>query len=148
MITLNYFAYGSNMYAAQMKSRCPSAQFIARAKLQGYRLDFTRYSWKRKGGVADIIIDVDNEVWGVLYKITDTKDWERLDKYEGVDNKVYKPIEVTVLNDNQEEIKAITYSVVFKEQGPVTPSQEYMDIILKGAKEHNLPHSYSEKLIT
>jgi len=39
-----YFAFGSNMDWSRMRERCPSARFIFNAKLNGFRLDFTRYS--------------------------------------------------------------------------------------------------------
>ena len=37
-----YFAYGSNLDFVQMRSRCPSAQFVAVAKLPDHQLAFTR----------------------------------------------------------------------------------------------------------
>ncbi len=50
-----YFAYGSNMYREQMQTRCPSAEFVAKALLPDYELAFTHYSDTRKCWVADII---------------------------------------------------------------------------------------------
>jgi len=64
-----YFAYGSNMHAAQMKERCPSAKFVCRAKLPSNRLAFTRKSVNRGCGVADFLHDETKEVWGVVYEI-------------------------------------------------------------------------------
>jgi len=79
-----YFAYGSNLDWKQIKDRCPSTSFFCIAKLQKYRLEFTRYSdsIKRKCGVADIVSDLQSEVWGVVYRI-DELDLGRLDKAEG-----------------------------------------------------------------
>jgi len=50
-----YFAYGSNLDFAQMRDRCPSALFVAIAKLPDHRLAFTRKSIKRACGVADAV---------------------------------------------------------------------------------------------
>ena len=52
-----YFAYGSNLDWAQMKSRCPSATFVDRAKLKDHRLAFTRKSKDRDCGAADLYQD-------------------------------------------------------------------------------------------
>src|SRR5207244_8374569 len=76
-----YFAYGSNMDAAQMKERCPSAKFVCRAKLPSHRLAFTRMSIIRRCGVADILRDEMNDVWGVVYELLENE-LEELDKDE------------------------------------------------------------------
>ena len=52
---INYFAYGSNMSYEQMKERCPDSKYVGIARLNGYKLDFTKMSTIRGGGVADII---------------------------------------------------------------------------------------------
>jgi gamma-glutamylcyclotransferase len=58
-----YFAYGSNMSAAQMTERCPAHQKIGTARLPGYRwIISTR-------GYANIVRADDEEVEGVLYAI-------------------------------------------------------------------------------
>jgi hypothetical protein len=55
-----YFAYGSNMNWEQMKTRCPSARFVAVALLPDYKLAFTRKSINRGCGVADgVLLDGD-----------------------------------------------------------------------------------------
>ncbi len=77
-----YFAYGSNMDWNQMKARCPSAQFICKAILSNYRLDFTWHSTTRGCGVADAVKDSDSIIWGVVYQINDN-DISTLDKKEG-----------------------------------------------------------------
>jgi gamma-glutamylcyclotransferase (GGCT)/AIG2-like uncharacterized protein YtfP len=76
-----YFAYGSNMQAPQMKERCPSAKFVCRAKLPSHRLAFTLRSCSRRCGVADILRDETNEVWGVVYELLENE-LENLDKDE------------------------------------------------------------------
>jgi gamma-glutamylcyclotransferase (GGCT)/AIG2-like uncharacterized protein YtfP len=76
-----YFAYGSNMHAAQMKERCPSAKFVCRGKLPSHRLAFTLRSCSRRCGVADILRDETKEVWGVVYELLENE-LENLDKDE------------------------------------------------------------------
>ena len=78
-----YFAYGSNLLQSQMQVRCPSAQFRATARVDGYQLCFPMISFNRGGmGVASIRRDKSAYVEGVIYKMTQD-DFERLDRYEG-----------------------------------------------------------------
>ena len=44
-----YFAYGSNMSYEQMKERCPDSKYVGVARLNGYKLDFTKMSTLRGG---------------------------------------------------------------------------------------------------
>jgi gamma-glutamylcyclotransferase (GGCT)/AIG2-like uncharacterized protein YtfP len=77
-----YFAYGSNMHAAQMKERCSSAKFVCRGKLPSHigsplRLGFaavdvalqTSCAMKRK------------TVWSVVYELPENE-LENLDNDE------------------------------------------------------------------
>jgi hypothetical protein len=64
-----YFAYGSNMSHDQICVRCPSHNFIGAAELRGYKLAFTRYSMKRKCGVADIVAAPSGSVWGAVFEV-------------------------------------------------------------------------------
>ena len=77
-----YFAYGSNMDCAQIRTRCPSASFIGIAKLPNHKIAFTRKSTRRGCGVADVVRQDGAGVWGVVYEITDS-DLAQLDKDEG-----------------------------------------------------------------
>ena len=66
---------------AQMKKRCPCAQFVCRAKLPSHRLAFTLRSCRRRCGVADILRDETKDVWGVVYELSESE-LENLDKDE------------------------------------------------------------------
>jgi hypothetical protein len=68
-----YFAYGSNMDWAQMKERCPCAKFVCGAKLPSHRLAFTRMSVRRGCGVADILRDETQDVWGVVSELPENE---------------------------------------------------------------------------
>jgi len=142
-----YFAYGSNLDWERMKERCPSAEFLCKASLSDYRIDFTRKSNKFNCGVADIIWDENNKAYGVIYRI-DEVDLGKLDKHEGYipqgDKNAYKRIEIIVFEeDNREKpITAFTYEVVKKEFGKYKPDREYKNFIVNGAKFWNLPKEY------
>jgi hypothetical protein len=49
-----YFAYGSNMGASQFRARCPRAVQVGIARVEGYRIGFTRES-KRRGGADRLL---------------------------------------------------------------------------------------------
>jgi gamma-glutamylcyclotransferase (GGCT)/AIG2-like uncharacterized protein YtfP len=81
-LTQTYFAYGSNLDAAQMRARCPSAKLLGAAILDGYRLGFAGQSAAWGGGVATVVRDGEGRVPGLLWALCD-EDLERLDRFEG-----------------------------------------------------------------
>jgi hypothetical protein len=66
-----YFAYGSNMHEATFVERRRIRPLESRVgRVSGYRLRFNLEGRpKGKAAPANICIDADQEVWGVLYKI-------------------------------------------------------------------------------
>jgi gamma-glutamylcyclotransferase (GGCT)/AIG2-like uncharacterized protein YtfP len=137
-----YFAYGSNMEPRRFKRYCPHGQVLGRARLPGYRLDFTRYSTGFRGGVADIVPDAEAEVWGVLSRVEES-DLASLDEYEGVPVG-YRRERLTVIDDSGREHAAVTY--VANRTGHFAPSKGYVEIIVKGARERGLPADYVRQL--
>jgi hypothetical protein len=77
-----YFAFGSNMDADQMATRCPGAIALGTATLEAHRLVFRGPSRKRGGGVLSVDAAPSCEVRGVLYEVT-TAHLEALDRFEG-----------------------------------------------------------------
>lgn len=136
---MKYFAYGSNMDLAQMKERCPDSQLIGKACLFGYHLMFNRYSSGWGCGVADIVPEIQSEVWGLLYEISDN-DLENLDRYEGHPN-LYQRIVVVVRGNNGDHEGVITYQVV-KKGAFIPPSRKYLNIINKTAEDYQFPDGY------
>jgi len=139
-----YFAYGSNMDERQMQSRCPESALVGIAILDGYRLGFTRYSKNRNGGVADIVSEQNQSVWGLIYKVT-AKDMETLDAMEGR-GKAYERMAATVRFLDGRTVEAETYYVINK-QPYIKPSEEYLALLLNAAKKHKFPAEYVERSI-
>ncbi len=79
---LPYFAFGSNLDAAQMARRCPGARVVGHARLEAHRLGFAGWSPTRKGAVATVLPDAGASVMGVLYRL-EAEDLGRLDAAEG-----------------------------------------------------------------
>ena len=146
-----YFAYGSNMNWDQMRRRCPSARFVAVAALEGYRLDFTHKSTRLGCGVADIVREESETVWGVVYQL-DELDVGRLDRCEGYcpqsDASAYRRKEARVLQDDEEDkpLTVWTYEVCSKSCRRIPPNKDYKDLLVSGARHWRLPDCYICKL--
>lgn len=81
-----YAAYGSNLNAEQMRSRCPDARVIGTAELDGWRLLF-------KESISGFYLTIEQEessrVPVAVWKVSET-DEDRLDRFEGVPRCYYK----------------------------------------------------------
>jgi gamma-glutamylcyclotransferase len=137
-----YFAYGSNMNWEQMQRRCPSSRFMCVARLPGYRFAIGRHSRLRKCGTANIFLEPQAEVWGVVYEISD-HDFALLDRYE--DGYERAKVHVYAINDGLDPIEAIVYIAPREEQIP-PPNAEYKRLMLEGAKHWKLPAAYAALL--
>lgn len=131
MIYTLYFAYGSNMNAVRFRERCPSSAPLCRAVLRDHRFIIT------KRGYANIVPAPRQTVHGLLCALT-SEDEKVLDRCEGVPT-YYKKHNLTVQTDGGYTLNALVYidSVV----DPGTPKAGYLEIILAGARHHQLPDS-------
>ncbi len=95
---------------------------------------------------ANIHPDKNDVVWGVLYRCT-PKTLDQLDTYEGVAGGHYYRATVTVEADGNRLQEAITYiagaQFITK---PGRPYAEYLERILAGARAHQLPEDYIDRL--
>ena len=89
--------------------------------LVSYRLNFTRYSMKRGGGVADIVEDDDRVVWGVLYDVPD-EELNVLDYKEDVKKRYYQRMMIEVLDSSGNRIPPLTYLVVNQQDTLTLPN--------------------------
>ena len=149
-VKMLYFAYGSNLDCAQMKTRCSSARFICKAVLKDHRLAFTRQSKKRQCGVADVVPAKGQNTWGVVYEI-DEKDIGKLDNEEGykpdrpLEKNSYVRAERVVFDEKDNQLTVSIY-IANRQEGDHYPNQEYKDFIVNGAKYWQLPDWYVEML--
>ena len=139
-----YFAYGSNMAPNLMARLCPEHRFLGVARLDGYRIAFTRRSLRTGTGVADIVAEPGSTVWGVLYKIGE-EDVAILDRKEG-HGWAYVREPFTVRLESGAEQQAVAYTVRTKEWSPVRPSRAYLGSLVSAARERVLPASYIRHL--
>src|ERR1700746_3669188 len=111
-----YFAYGSNMDEGTFVERRKIKPLESRAgRIVGYRLRFNLEGRpKGRAAPANISPDADQEVWGVLYKIT-RRDMLRLDSTEGVPGRGYRPTWRTAEDLDKNPLQAIAYVATGKE---------------------------------
>lgn len=145
-----YFAYGSNLDTVQMRARCPGHAVLGRACLPGHGLCFPRRSPVRGCGTAGIEPSLEDCVWGALYRLTQA-DVARLHRSEGYHPSGFPPSRHTVMDvavrregPDGPWLEAYTYRAV--PGRPTPPSPEYMDHLIRGARQHGLPDDYVAKL--
>jgi len=127
-----YFAYGSNMWAAQMAERCPRSVKVGHARLQDYRwIISTR-------GYANVVQAKGDEVEGILYTLTKI-DEAALDGFEGVAAGCYLK-EILTVQHGGVELKALVY--VDPTVGEGSPKEEYIHRINAGLAEADLSPRY------
>ncbi len=95
--------------------------------------------------MAGIERDEAETVYGVVYEMNDA-DLERLDGYEGLAAGNYHRAGVTVMLDDGSTVSCWTYIAAAEAGGPFTPSDAYLDTILDGARDHDLPESCLHRL--
>jgi cation transport regulator ChaC len=136
--TVWHFAYGSNMNRAQMLARVGNILEEHNASLPNYEVRFNK---KVRGGTAGANIQPSQgkTVHGVLYKVEESA-MRSLDRYEGVPDH-YRRIEVQVTPEGGQPVPAQIYIASKLEKG-LRPSPAYLQAMLDGAGEHNLPASY------
>ncbi|MGH7826424.1 MAG: gamma-glutamylcyclotransferase family protein [Candidatus Binatia bacterium] len=137
-----YYAYGSNMNWEQMQRRCPSSRFVCVARLPGYRFVIARHSRLRKCGTANIFVEDECEVWGIVYDVNDT-DLCVLDGFE--DGYRREKVRVYAMDDGCNPIEALVYIAPTEGETPL-PNPEYKRLMLEGAKYWKLPAAYAEML--
>jgi len=128
----------------QMKERCPDSVLSGKAVLHDYKLEFTIYSPKRKCGCADVVKKPGSKVYGLLYKLTNS-DLKKLDGFEGCPN-YYRRVTVCVADFSGAEIKAVSYEVADKSKESLSPSTDYLNLLISAAEDFEFPASYIKYL--
>lgn len=127
-----YFAYASNLYKKQMKERCPDSRPLFPATLPNYKLVFTGWSRRWRGGYANIRSSRGDKVRGAIYEVSDTC-LRKLDGYEHE----YRRLNVTVFDEDNEPHEAVTY-ICTTSHDESRPSEEYGAVIRQGYRDWGL----------
>ena len=146
MVTIRYFAYGSNMLTAWLQLRCKSARATGVASVTGFRLAFSKRS-KDNSGKAMLVASDDPEtsVYGVLYDI-DGDEIGVLDRAEGRGNG-YERVEDFEVRFEGNAVCVTTYLAdkTFIDAA-LKPYDWYLRLAVEGAEQHGLPGNYIDGL--
>ena len=124
-ILMLYFSYGSFLDSETLRKHCPSAEFVSRAVLPDFEVQFNFMSKTYGGGVTGVEPAPGVIVRGVVYDVP-MEELEYLDAIEGVPQGIY-------------------YRTT-DPKGPYAPTRRYLGLMIKGAKEHGLDPDYIEEL--
>ena len=128
-----YFAYGSNMDLAALRTRCPRAQRLGVARLVRHRFALMG------SGYATVRRDAGAEVHGVLFDLA-LSDVPPLDRYEEVDGGLYVKALQRVLRQDGRSSQALIYIGADETDGGPVPG--YMEAIVAAAQAAALPARY------
>ncbi|MDF2461077.1 MAG: hypothetical protein K0S68_480 [Candidatus Saccharibacteria bacterium] len=134
-----YFAFGSNMDAAQMERRCPGSVPVGRARLDGYALQFDGRSKKWNGAAANAVRKPGSSVWGTLYEVAPAH-LDSLDRFEGIQLGLYRRETVKVERPGYGVVEAVVYVRDAAKVG--APNVRYLYAMVKGAAMSGLPIGY------
>ena len=129
-----YFAYGSNINLEQMAYRCPNANVVGPATLEGYELTFRGRT--DGSGVANIEPKQGAAVHGLLWRITPECE-AALDRYEGAP-RLYVQQDVTVHDNSGREYTVMAYVMTDLFREPAMPSPFYFDGIRDGFRQNGM----------
>jgi hypothetical protein len=120
---------------------------VAVAKLADHQLAFFGNSVVWDGGEESVIPAAGQDVWGVIYELTPS-DKDKLDDcqdalFDGTGDYFHSPAKVT---DQEGKVYTVLLYKKAKLGTPQQPSQEYLNVIVQGAVDHQLPSDYVEQL--
>ena len=130
------FAYGANMDAAAMASRCPRSKAIGPARLARHRFAIMPNGW------GNVVFDPAQTVHGVLWDL-DLADVAALDAFEEIDRGLYRKIVKPVVKTGGGSVQALIY-VGAGEGG--RPGADYIAGIIAAARAWDLPPRYIAEL--
>lgn len=142
-----YFAYGANMNSDQINQRAPGAKVVGVAALDGYDLAFFGRSERWDGGLENAVRQPGATLWGVVYELSGPA-FDRLDAWQGVrldgtGDYFHSSADLRAIDGRT--IAALMYRKSSLGDA-VTPSAEYLDHIVAGARAHGLPADYVARL--
>lgn len=143
-MTLYYFAYGSNLHPLRIKQRVSSVKFEQLVTVPGYQLHFHKRHEEDGSGKCNMFQtgNADDVVIGALYSMHDDHK-AVLDQYEGPG---YRS-EILELNVTGQSTSCFVYIAERSHiDNQLLPFDWYRSLVLLGAKYHNLPVEYVQRI--
>ena len=131
-VTRYYFAYGSNMNPARVTSRGLRFDRVSNATLACVRLTFDKQSREHpRSGHANLTFDRTSRAEGVLYRLRDAHEIDRMDPFEAAP--VNYSRDVVVVESEGARVAAWTYFANAAVIRPgLRPERSYLDHLLAG----------------
>jgi len=142
-MTFLYFAYGSNMLTARLKSRCDSASVVGIAYANNRMIQFSKLSCDGSGK-ATLRPAQGKRTPGVLFEIRSAQ-CDKLDHAEGFPNGYDRCDAFPVHRPDGQAVRAVTYLARSPEQG-LSVFDWYLALVIAGAREHCLDDEHVEAL--
>jgi gamma-glutamylcyclotransferase (GGCT)/AIG2-like uncharacterized protein YtfP len=123
-----YFAYGMNTNRSSMTWRCPGAISFGHARLLNHEFRFSHH--------ADVVVCPGESVDGVLWLIDEDhlEDLDALEGYPSYYDRAILPVEY------QGNIVMAECYRMQPDNIEGVPSRGYLDMILEGYREYNIPN--------
>ncbi|HSK27593.1 MAG TPA: gamma-glutamylcyclotransferase family protein [Jiangellales bacterium] len=137
-----YAAYASNLDPAQMAERAPHSPQRGTGWLEGWRLTFGGEDRGWEGALSTVVESPGHRVFVALYDVT-PQDEAALDRWEGVDNALYRRVRVRVQTMEGDQL-AWLYVLDAFEGG--LPSARYLGILADAAEAAGAPDDYVAEL--
>jgi len=115
------------------------------AVLKGYRLVSNVFSRDRQSGILNIVPDPKGTVHGVVHELPAGDALSARDLAEGEPH-TFRLVTATVTTARGKDVPASVLVASVKTKSIFRPSDSYMQLVIKAAKEHGLPSSWIEKL--
>lgn len=144
---VNVFSYGSNMCLPRIEERIGSVKTVAIGFVEQRRLVFHKRSIDGSAKADALLVDsVAETVWGVVYQIP-AKQKRKLDEFEflGIG---YDQVQVKVRDGKKSTVAWMYVARTESVDSTLTPYSWYRTLILHGAKHHELPKHYVERIRT
>ena len=155
-----YFGYGSNLWRAQMATRCPDSPFRGIARLRSYRWLINERGYANVAKTADGEDPSGHGVWGLVYELA-PRDEAQLDVNEGVPVAYEKrllevdfwPARGDPLSDSGAGTAVVVSMLVyvdFKRVVDSTPKREYVYRMNRGigdALKAGVPRDYVDAVM-
>ena len=127
-----YFAYATDLNRRQLAKICPDSRPRFKAVLPNYKLIFTGWSRKMRGGTASVKPYQGEKVPGAVYELSDI-DLRKLDR-EMVSPAERTRVTALVIDEDGDSANAAFY--VNRTQSQETePSREYLTEIQQGYRD-------------
>jgi hypothetical protein len=124
------------------------ARFVTKVKVPDYQLVFTSFSEDDSQGVSEggchFAKAMAHVLLGVLYEVSE-EDLIKLDKLTRVEHGRYTRKYLGVFDEEGKKYDAVAHCIK-NPKGKSRPSREYLEHMIKGAKEFNFPQDYIDSL--